>query len=630
MGAVLPKEVSPIVLERHGGKLFQVGFAEMNGWRKNMEDAHVIVMKDTWGFFGVFDGHGGDKCSEFVMQRLNKELENGPPPADDAAMKEVMLRIDREFLATNQPSGSTGTFALVKPPTSDGGQYELRVGNIGDSRVVLGRADGSIVEGPGTDFGITTDHKPDHPDERARIERTGGTVEFVQGVARVNGDLAVSRAFGDAPHKETGGPAQEDRPVTVDPEFTTVSCGATDFLMLVCDGISEGDFPNPEVVKLAAEELRKGGEKPDPAAASAAVCRKAIEMGSKDNLSCMIVLLGGGEPVGPKRALLSGPFSAPDNGAFRKAYDYMVKHAGLTLAQAVELRYDDIQTVLARPEDQGNAGSSAGIPITGEDSPGSLRHELLAFGDGPPSSLASGSEDRTKWFQNWLDGHNVKEDVDPNNMSRQELLDLVEKRPDLLHMAQAQGALPMRVVKVAPAEQLKAAMEAGGCSLRWTENHGQLAEQSGIVIFDDAADGTSRVKFPNHGVFAWLPTCALVEEDMESDGRVVKLGSLEQVKAAVEANSALKWFPRLETACGQCGYVMRDDDSDGTSKVKFPAPLGFVAWLPTSVLTEMEESSDDDAEEICGGQGWKAKESSEEATTSDSAEGSEPKKQRTA
>ena len=34
-------------------------------------------------------------------------------------------------------------------------------------------------------------------------------VQTVMGVARVNGDLAVSRAFGDAQHKQTGGPAQD-------------------------------------------------------------------------------------------------------------------------------------------------------------------------------------------------------------------------------------------------------------------------------------------------------------------------------------------------------------------------------------------------------------------------------------
>merc|ERR1719330_1578016 len=145
------------------------------------------------------------------------------------------------------------------------GRYDLRVGNIGDSRVLLGRADGTIVDGGGTDGGLTTDHKPDLESERARIERTGGSVQMVTGVARVNGDLAVSRSFGDAPHKETGGPAQEDHPVSAEPEFTELwTCDPTDFILLVCDGISEGTFPNREVVELAAERLRQQGDKPDP------------------------------------------------------------------------------------------------------------------------------------------------------------------------------------------------------------------------------------------------------------------------------------------------------------------------------------------------------------------------------
>ena len=47
-------------------------------------------------------------------------------------------------------------------------------------------------------LGLTTDHKPDHPGEKSRIERCGGTVELAEGgVARVNGNLAVSRGFGD-------------------------------------------------------------------------------------------------------------------------------------------------------------------------------------------------------------------------------------------------------------------------------------------------------------------------------------------------------------------------------------------------------------------------------------------------
>jgi len=125
--------------------MFRVGLAEMNGWRSSMEDANVIFMTEDWGFFGIFDGHGGDQCSKFVAKRIEEELAKGAP-ADDAAMKELMLRLDQEFLDTKLPSGSTGTFAHVTKTEEPDSHYVLRIGNIGDSRVLLGRADGSLVD----------------------------------------------------------------------------------------------------------------------------------------------------------------------------------------------------------------------------------------------------------------------------------------------------------------------------------------------------------------------------------------------------------------------------------------------------------------------------------------------------
>ena len=44
-------------------------------------------------------------------------------------------------------------------------------------------------------------------------------------------------------------------PVTANPELGHYECCATDFLMIVCDGVSEGNFPNAEVCKLAAQVL---------------------------------------------------------------------------------------------------------------------------------------------------------------------------------------------------------------------------------------------------------------------------------------------------------------------------------------------------------------------------------------
>ena len=112
---------SPLMIRRVGGTAFRVGFAEMNGWRPSMEDAHVIYAQDTWGFFGVFDGHGGDQCSCFIARRISEELAQSGMPEDDAAVTALALTLDKEFLDSNQPSGSTGTFVIVKAPSTPGG-----------------------------------------------------------------------------------------------------------------------------------------------------------------------------------------------------------------------------------------------------------------------------------------------------------------------------------------------------------------------------------------------------------------------------------------------------------------------------------------------------------------------------
>lgn len=50
---------------------------------------------------------------------------------------------------------------------------------------------------------LTKDHHPDRDDERSRVENAGGYVLDWGGVARVNGQLAVSRAIGDVSFKRS-------------------------------------------------------------------------------------------------------------------------------------------------------------------------------------------------------------------------------------------------------------------------------------------------------------------------------------------------------------------------------------------------------------------------------------------
>ena len=405
MGAALPKPVCTTVLERHGSPDFRVGLAEMNGWRMNMEDAHVVHTGDGEGFFGILDGHGSAECSAWCAQRLHEVLAAHGCPTNDAAAKKMCLDIDAAFLRTGKSGGTTAAMCAVRRP-APGGKYRLHVINAGDSRVLLSRANGSIIDGGGTDGGLTTDHKPNHPVERERIERCGGQVVLAAGgVHRVNGGLSVSRGFGDGEYKKTGGPSQEDRPVTANPEMGHFECDSSDFLVIVCDGVSEGAFTNAEVCELAAKVLKETNG--DVAKAAEAVILRALDRNSKDNISCMIVLFGGPPAgsgramgrhresstsfsagnapaaftLGKQRELQPGSLVGSENASFVKAYVVMCERGGMSFAEATEKRYE---LLLKRK----------GTPAAREEDETEL--ELIGKPEG-----AEGSAQRKGWFEQW-------------------------------------------------------------------------------------------------------------------------------------------------------------------------------------------------------------------------------------
>jgi protein phosphatase len=466
-----------------------------------MEDAHVVHIQETWGFFGVFDGHGGSECSNYIGNRLEQELTQDGKPADDEAVRSLMLRLDSDFLAKGQKSGSTGTFVIVELDNASAGKHLLRVGNIGDSRVLLGRADGSIFEGTGTDYGLTTDHKPDHPSEKARIIRSGGTVQHMAGnVARVNGELAVSRAFGDEKYKRAEGMLPEQQAVSAEPEQQTYHCDYTDFLVLVCDGVSEGDFPNAEVVDLAAAELQQHG---DPGRAACAVCRRALQRQSKDNITCMIVLLSGGAAE-PSSEFLPGPYSAPDDASWLNAYEAAAKAANLTLVEAVEKRYDLLC------QDNGRALWTPNCDACSYQ----LMDEKATYGDGPPCEFAVGSADRHAWFETWMAellnrrSQGPPEIVDCAGVVRDPIADLLASLTQ--RQPQARPPAPtIRSARVLSEDIVRPAVESHA-ALRWNDKLVEVCGREVGVLEDDASDGTSKVLFSNEAP-QWIPTAVLVD-----------------------------------------------------------------------------------------------------------------------
>ncbi|KAK6116557.1 hypothetical protein DH2020_049663 [Rehmannia glutinosa] len=82
-----------------------VGVFSIKGKKKFMEDAHKIISSSNGnkGFFGVYDGHGGNKAAEFVAENLHlkifEKLEGiSENKAKEEAVKAGYLKTDEEFL----------------------------------------------------------------------------------------------------------------------------------------------------------------------------------------------------------------------------------------------------------------------------------------------------------------------------------------------------------------------------------------------------------------------------------------------------------------------------------------------------------------------------------------------------
>lgn len=160
----------------------------------------------------------------------------------------------------------------------------LYVANLGDCRAILGRRGGAVVR-------LSSDHKPDRPDERMRIERAGGCVGVFSGTPRVfsaaaaglalQGELstflAVSRAFGDRSLKIP------TALVSCEPEIRRYRIKPEDsFVLLACDGIWDV-LSDEEAAAIVRERLS------EPKAAADAVVKAAYIKGSADNLTATVI-----------------------------------------------------------------------------------------------------------------------------------------------------------------------------------------------------------------------------------------------------------------------------------------------------------------------------------------------------
>ncbi|GAB2250891.1 hypothetical protein Droror1_Dr00017141 [Drosera rotundifolia] len=255
----------------------------------------------TAHFFGVYDGHGGSQVANYCRERIHTALVNELEIVKDGmitttvnedcqeqwrkAFTNCFIKVDEEISgkAGNEPVApeTVGTTAVVAIICSS----HIIVANCGDSRAVLCRGKEAIA--------LSVDHKPNREDEYARIEAAGGKVIQWNG-HRVFGVLAMSRSIGDRYLKPW---------IIPDPEVMFIPRAKEDeCLILASDGLWDV-MTNEEVCETARKRILlwhkknsaslppERGSGIDPAAKAAAeyLSSRALQKGSKDNITVIVI-----------------------------------------------------------------------------------------------------------------------------------------------------------------------------------------------------------------------------------------------------------------------------------------------------------------------------------------------------
>ena len=298
MGVYLTKpsvEKESLDNEKHP---FRFGVSAMQGWRMNMEDAHIAIpnFDEDKGLFAVFDGHGGPEVAKYCAKYLPiKLLENEKykNKAYQKALEEVFLELDQDLLKDTNNSllsefkmnageeksiaGCTAVVCLIV----DG---EIFAANAGDSRALLYSNDNEVDP-------LSFDHKPDNTIEMERIRKAGGYVNN----GRINDNLNLSRAIGDIEYKGNSSIPLEEQIISPFPDVQVRKLNnGFKFLLMGCDGIWE-TLSTEEICEFIDKSIK---EKPDEKLSLTLevlldnLIAKEVSQGvGCDNMSAILVLL---------------------------------------------------------------------------------------------------------------------------------------------------------------------------------------------------------------------------------------------------------------------------------------------------------------------------------------------------
>ncbi|XP_059452306.1 probable protein phosphatase 2C 58 isoform X3 [Corylus avellana] len=215
------------------------------------------------GLFAIFDGHLGHDVASYLQGHLFNNIlkQDDFWTETENALRRAYRLTDDEILEKALVLGRGGSTAVTAILING---EKLVVANVGDSRAVICKN--------GVAKQLSVDHEPSR--EKRLIESRGGFVSNLPGdVPRVDGQLAVARAFGDKSLKLH---------LSSEPDVTIEMISQdTESIILASDGIWKV-LSNEEAVNCI-KNIK------DAQSAAKHLIEEAVSRKSKDDISCIVV-----------------------------------------------------------------------------------------------------------------------------------------------------------------------------------------------------------------------------------------------------------------------------------------------------------------------------------------------------
>uniref|UniRef100_A0A914DS40 PPM-type phosphatase domain-containing protein n=1 Tax=Acrobeloides nanus TaxID=290746 RepID=A0A914DS40_9BILA len=240
--------------------------------------------------FSIFDGHGGQFVSEYLEKHFSRRIRerlifkspirklstNSCSGLDERYIEAIVTEVHKidDQISMLDPYKTSYTGSTLISAIFEQNRY-LTVVNVGDSRAIACDKNGRVRP-------LSKDHKPSDTEERQRIENAGGFIQHY-GVDRVQGVLAISRAFGDTALKRA-------HVLTAHPDVVRIDLvkEPLKYLIVASDGFWDV-FENQEAIDYANTFLKQNPNR--WAHAASELVEAALARNTQDNVSVLFVRL---------------------------------------------------------------------------------------------------------------------------------------------------------------------------------------------------------------------------------------------------------------------------------------------------------------------------------------------------